>query len=223
MGLADRDYMRERRQEDRHFTPPEQSMRSTLWTVLFWVALTFLVYKAVVWWQSRPTPPRQPVSSHVSPPPVLTPSTRQSHPQLTGNWDPNRTVPTSIPPPPVNEARTISKCVVNGVITYSDGACPHGVPTARLTIDSSRNVADALPSHQRQEPPPQAVIQPVAEAVPAENMSPDFASKRALCLQLDEAVNYVDARARQALPAHEQDRLAAERKRYRDEQFRLHC
>jgi hypothetical protein len=40
---------------------------------------------------------------------------------------------------------------------------------------------------------------------------------------LEEEITRIDQRARQPLPAQEQDWLAAKRKKARDEQFRLRC
>lgn len=227
MGLADRDYMRERRHGDRPFTPPEPSFRTTIGHVLVWVVIAFLTYKAVAWWQSRPSP-RQLAPSIAAPVPAQqppAPAPVRTHPGLTGNWDPNRPVPTYAPhPSPPAPAEVVTKCTVNGVTTYSNGPCPEGVNATRVTIHPTQNLADGLPASQRQAPvAPQAPqFQPDVQAS-AGGPPTEIQNRRVVCAELDAAIATIDARARQPLPGFEQDRLAAQRKSYRDEQFRIRC
>jgi hypothetical protein len=47
--------------------------------------------------------------------------------------------------------------------------------------------------------------------------------QRAACEYHAAAIRAIDARARQAISAWEQDELAARRKKHRDEEFRLRC
>ncbi len=58
MGLADRDYMNDRRPEVQGWERPwrETSLRSTLWMILTWVSVLFLLYKSFLWWEPQKTP-----------------------------------------------------------------------------------------------------------------------------------------------------------------------
>lgn len=54
------------------------------------------------------------------------------------------------------------------------------------------------------------------------NASPAVETK-GVCKQLDALVDRLDSLARQPLPASEQDRIRAERRSARDQQFRMRC
>jgi hypothetical protein len=226
MGLQDRDYMRGRHRGDnvRQFRPPEPTVRSTLWMILFWVFFTFLCYKAWNWWhlqQIAPPPAVTPMS--VSPRPASPP---KQHPNLTGNWDPARTMPTQLPPSPAQgvAVQTFTKCVVNGVTSYTDGECAPNAKRSHVTINPAENLADGLrvaaPVRAHPSEPPPQIVQhgPDVGALPNVHLE-----KKLLCEKYDEEIKHIDARARQPLPGSEQDRLAALRKKARDEQFRLRC
>jgi hypothetical protein len=118
----------------------------------------------------------------------------------------------------------VVKCVAKGVTTYAATAadCPSGAEVRLVRIDPQLNLADGL----RDAP---AVIRAGSTAAaPAPSVRTAAAAdsagdRKARCLAYDEEIKAIDAYARQPLPGHEQDRLAALRKRARDEQFRLRC
>lgn len=117
--------------------------------------------------------------------------------------------------------RRVTKCVVNGVTSYSDADCPSNARASTLTVDTADNLAAGLPHDvRRQVLAASAQTAPLVPPSVAIAGAPDI---RFLCTALDEKVKAIDAAARQALPAAEQDRLTAERKNARDQQFRLGC
>lgn len=239
MGLADRDYMRERarRREhgerrvrqlsDRPFTPPEPTVGSTLQYVFGFVALAYLCVKGFHWWADNHQPPPRPRAAISAPAPQVTPQEQAKRfPQLTGNWDPSRRVPTyeRIPAPPA--LTVVTKCVANGRVTFSDGPCEAGASVSHITVNGSRNVADAQPVS----PPPSTMVAPAQRLVAIEASpptaspeGPDPAARQAECAFHEQAIQSIDVRARQPLGPAEQDWLSAKRKEHRDAQFRLHC
>lgn len=131
MGLQDRDYMHERARADivelKLFRRPDPSVKLTLWIALFFLLFTLLCFKAWNWWQLRNSPPvtavSRPVHAPVSAPP-------KQYPNLTGNWDPNRSAPVySRQSKSQSTTETFTKCVVSGVV-------PAFVPTCRVSCAS---------------------------------------------------------------------------------------
>lgn len=224
MGLQDREYMRHRGRADiadlKLFRPPEPSVKSTLWIVLFFLLFTFLCFKAWNWWQLRKSPPVSAVSRPVRAPVPLPP---KQYPNLAGNWDPSRTAPVySQQSESQGTTQTFTKCVVNGVTSFTDGDCAPNATRSSVSVNPNANLADGLreaPALVIRRTAPQ-----VAQAVPAaESISNPHLEKKLLCNRYEEEIKQIDARARQPLPGSEQDWLAARRKRARDEQFRLRC
>ncbi|MCJ0765661.1 hypothetical protein [Variovorax terrae] len=220
MGLQDRDYVRERRWRDldarpRPFAPPEPTLQSTLQIILFWLAVGFVLWKAWGWWEARQPAKRQPPSTATVSRPAVPP--------------PRGPAALTYPSPTVPAApKVVTRCVVNGVTSYSDAGCASATaPATHLRIDPAQNLADGMrPEHraaalQSLQPRQQHVVQAAPQPVYA---YPDLAVQlKAVCQGLEEEISYIDARARQPQPAWEQDRLSARRKVARDEQFRLRC
>lgn len=237
MGIADRDYMRERhRKTSEHAgraAPPEPSATLTLWNILFFVAITFLGYKAAAWWDSTHTKSANRVAPTVSVrpaaatvPAALAVPAPQSHapagdPSLTGNWNPNRPMVPSSPTPTTAASTIVIKCVINGVTTYaeSESDCLARAKATVVTIDPQQNLSDGLANAPQiiQRPPPA----PQTDATPAA-IDPNE-QRKTLCHAYEEEIKRIDERARQPLSGQEQDWLALKRKKARDEQFRLHC
>lgn len=224
MGVADRDYMHSRRQ-DEHFTKhSEPSGTSTLKIVLFWLVIAFACYKAVTWWQQQRQAPKPVAAKPVPQQPTVTQPRTDA--RLTGNWDPAfAPAAPSQRSQPREQSRQVTKCTVNGSTTYSDGPCPVDAKAATVKIDRSQNIADSVRIAQAPlQPPPQQPPQQIAQAEQplAQAESPHLLKKQR-CEYLDEQIKRIDARARQPLSAGEQDWLAARRKEHRDEQFRIRC
>jgi hypothetical protein len=237
MGIADRDYMRERHREARAHPgrpgPPEPSATSTLWYILFFLSIAFLGYKAASWWDSthpkgpkRPAPhlaiaPAAPVAARGSPVPEPRQRIPGVNPNLTGSWDANRPMAPNAPAPTPAATTIVIKCVINGVTTYADSEsdCLARAKATVVTIHARQNLSDGLPSAPQiiQRPSPMAQLD-AAPTGPDPNIQ-----RQALCQSYEQEIKWMDERARQPLSGQEQDWLAAKRKKARDEQFRLHC
>jgi hypothetical protein len=237
MGIADRDYMRERhRKTSEHALrsgPPEPSATSTLWSILFFVALAFLGYKAAIRWDSThaKAPNRVAPIASVRPPASAVPAAialpaPQRHapavyPNLTGNWDPNRPMQPSTPAPQPAATTIVIKCVINGTTTYveSESDCLARAKATVVTIDPRQNLSDGLPNASQiiQRPSPGVQVNAAPAAVDLN------VQRKAFCRAYEEEIKQIDAHARQPLSGAEQDWWAAKRKKARDEQFRLHC
>jgi hypothetical protein len=222
MGLQDRDYMRERQRRDNRdlkvFSPPEPSTKLTLWIILFWVALTFACFKGWTWWQLRQTP-----AATVRSTSVFTPATipSKADPNLAGNWDRNRTAPAySAPAPLQGTVQAFTKCVSGGVTSYTDGECDRNAKKSIVLVNPAENLADGLRQPSRAPVPPPQIVHVDSDTEHSLNTQ---LQKKLLCEQYEEEIKRIDAMARQPLPGSEQDRLSAQRKKGRDQQFRLRC
>ena len=217
MGLADRDYMQERRRVGRTLPPPESSATSTLLLILALLAITYGGYKALTWWtiSHQPTPVT---------PLAPTPRTHQpaANPNQTNYGVPQSAMPTSaMPASPRAPGTFVIKCMVNGVTTYaaSESDCAANAKSTTVNIDRNQNLADGLPGAEQiiRRPSPSVQIDS-----PSAGIDPNI-QRRAACQAYEEEVKRIDERARQPLSGQEQDWLAAKRKNARDAQFRLHC
>jgi hypothetical protein len=234
---VDRDYMRERhRKTNKHAGrsgPPEPSATSTLWNILFFVAIAFLGYKAAGWWDSthakganrvapmvsvRPAAATVPAAPAVPAPQRRAPAVDAN---LTGNWNPNRPVAPSAPAPTTAATTIVIKCVINGVTTYaeSESDCVARAKATVVIIDPQQNLSDGLPNAAQiiQRPSPSVQVNAAPAAV-----DPNV-QRKAFCQAYEEEIKQIDAHARQPLSGAEQDWWAAKRKKARDEQFRLRC
>ena len=226
MGLADRDYMRERDRAYRPPGPPELTLFSALKYILVFVAITYWCVKGFYWW----TDSRRLPQLAVPPPTAVTQPTPEDqakrYPQLKGNWDPTRVAPTYQSVLQVPNTTTVSKCVRNGRVTFSDGPCEPGASASRVAVNGEQNIVDGMrmpaPSHA-----PTAPMRQVAAIESSPQLetpaAPDPAFLQAQCASHEQAIQAIDARARQPLSAGEQDWLSARRKEHRDAQFRLRC
>lgn len=144
------------------------------------------------------------------------------------------------PPPPqvtvarrvvnieTHETRTIYRCTVDGETTYSNEPCPR----ARV-VDTRPAVASyaATPVQRRASPPAvsesptpvRAAAVTVESPTPARAAEDGQAKRDARCKWLAAAIESIDAQARRALPASEQDRLRESRRKLVDEQYALKC
>ncbi|MGE0498948.1 MAG: hypothetical protein AB7I35_14580 [Ramlibacter sp.] len=225
MGFADRDYAHARQEGERVFSAPEPSALSTLWIILFWGVMALACYRAITWWQQGQQQPRTPppaASAQPAAPPSAPgraePAARQSPAQASRQLPP--TPPTAEQPDSVQPAQ-VTKCIVNGLTTYTDQPCPSNARAVAVNVNPAVNVVDRVPASPAALPLPEAIAQGTPPpAAPAE--APEQWKKR-VCAYHDDAIKWIDARARQPLSAWEQDDLAARRKKHRDEQYRLRC
>lgn len=223
MGLQDRDYLRARQRGEydnpKLFSPPEPSTKLTLWIILFWVAVIFACFKGWSWWELRQAPPAAAKATVVPTPAAVL----KAYPNLTGNWNPNKPAPPYSPSLP-STVQTFTKCIGSGVTSYTDGKCDPSAKSSRVTVNPGENLSDglrpAIPDRTRSAVAPPQVVQAGPAAEPSRN---PHLEKKLLCDQYEAEIKRIDTMARQPLAGSEQDRLATQRKKARDEQFRIRC
>lgn len=230
MGLEDRDYMRRAAppRSVRASGPPEPSAGLTLLMIIVFIGATYGAYAAWRWAQapevSAPVPVPTAPADQPAPPSTRTPWSQEqssSPPSARADDRGSRASEGRLAAPADGTVR-ITKCVVDGATTYSDGECPARASSSIVTVDKRQNLADGLPPSARSFAQPSAGAQPaVGDTAPS--VVDGNVQKKSLCLAYEAEIKAIDARARQPLPGWEQDRLAARRKAARDEQFRLRC
>lgn len=221
MGLPEQDYLHVRRDGDTNVLQFRPAPRKTSFAaVVLCLSVTLLLlYKAALWWQEKPSqknmsaPPSAVISVEL-PQEVESPSTSEPLAQK-ALTQPNQ--------PPA--AGTVSKCVVNGAVTYSDVACPK-----EATVGSVK-LLPAVPREGSQQPkamvPPPVMSQQSGTAlVPQPTLHTPIQTtpaNAAECKYLNELVKQIDLQALQPLTLQQQDLLREDRKKARDRQFFLGC
>ena len=212
MGLMDRDYMHEKRRQ-RPFSPPPERF-STLSKVLVFVVALFVLYKIADWKLTQ-----QAASLAAQPTPPAAPKAVQRPAEAP------TTVFPPVPPYQSTSSQTansqiVTKCVVNGKTSYGDSACPQGAVKTQVTTRADQNLMTAVrPVAVMQTE--EAVRHPAAVA--RSTPSPDAAAKKAECQALNAQIEHLDSMSRQPQSAQMQDWIKEERKKARDQQFRLSC
>lgn len=217
MALQDRDYMRDRRDVDKvlQFRPAPQKT-SVFTIILYVVAALYLLYQAALWWQNKLPSTKPAAASSVAVPSSGNlgsdvPRALEPQPQRTTQTQPNQ------PPAP----GTVSKCVLNGKVTYSDAACPKDAVVGSVKLPPPAPV-DAF-QQARTTPAPTAVLQQSEPQPTLHTPSQAAPAKSAECKYLDELVKQIDIRALQPQSLQQQDLLREDRKKARDRQFFLGC
>ena len=126
--------------------------------------------------------------------------------------------------PPVQHSQAqqaaINKCVVQGKVSYGDGACPVGAAGSGLIAKSNQNLMAAVTS---------PVITPAANTdrpspyAAQDNQAAGYAAKKAECAALDARITSLDSLARQPQSGQMQDWIRGERQKARDRQFGIRC
>ncbi|MBX3659824.1 MAG: hypothetical protein KF740_15430 [Ramlibacter sp.] len=225
MGFADRDHAQVPPDNERVFSTPEPSAFNTLWVLLFWGLMALASYRVIAWWQQDTQPPHTPpTATPTQPAPQLSAARSAEPPERQRPAQASRpampTAPTAEPPDNAPTGQ-VSKCVVNGVTSYTDQPCPSHARAVAVHVSPAVNVFDRVPTPQAAPPQPEAVAQ--GTPPPAAPSEPPELWKKRVCAYHDEAIRWIDARAREPLSAWEQDDLAARRRKHRDEQYRLRC
>lgn len=217
MAFEDREYMRDRIDGDKvlPFRPAPQ--KTSVFTIaLCVVAALYLLYHAALWWQSK-----QPSTKPTSAPSAAIP--KADTPDADAPRVPHGAVqsqPNQAPAP-----GTVSKCVLDGKVTYSDAACPKGAvvgsvklpPPVAVNVFEQQRAALAKAAALQQSdaaPEPQPTLHTPSQAAPA---------KSAECKYLNDLVRQIDIRALQPQSMQQQDVLREDRKKARDRQFFLGC
>lgn len=227
MGIADRDYMHERKEptfeKGRTFKSlgNKSDLRSKLWMILAWLLILILLYKSFLWWETighmnrksienvRVATPEDSVPIYHSDAPQVIKRQRQSPSVASEQFQPDR--------------RSVTKCIVNGKVMFTDNACPSGATASLVTVYTS-NVGTVQPSYTS--PPPAdaqiAALSPsVVQQTTVVNQGPS--AKEFECPFLTQQIERIDRLARQPQSGQFQDQLSAERKRVRSRQYVLGC
>ena len=228
MGLADRDYMRERRPRgDGLFTPrPSAGGTPALHIILVWLLMGLLLWMGSNWFLARhgdtqrlaaPSPAAQ------SQPEVKPPAQQAALP--TADRYPAKTQPSHQNIPAASNQQ-VTKCTAVGKTTYSDTPCPIGALATAVKITQAPPVP---PQPLRSAPsptqtpatwpqPPIVIVQ--APQTPVVDQS---AMRQLECKALDDDIKRLDSWARQPNSGQTQDLIRDRRKRARDRQFESHC
>lgn len=204
----DPDFMK-RDKADRPFGPaPEQPLMRWIATVLVLLALAYAGYRL---WESS--------SDRASPPKTTqdTPATSQPLPP------PQKSAPLQLaaPAPPAPGTRIVTKCVINGKTVYSDNACPQGTVGTQVITKADHNLMAGLtPAQMAAADRVQPAAPSMSTLAQLGNAIPDKASE---CAFINSEIKRLDALARQPQSGQMQDWITAERKKLRDQQFRIPC
>ena len=228
MGLADRDYMRERRPRgDGPFAPPPSAGGTpALHIILLWLLLGVVLWMGSNWFLARhgdtqrlaaPSPAAQ------SQPAVKAPEQQTALP--TADRYPAKTQPSRQNIPAASNQQVI-KCTAVGKTTYSDTPCPMGALATAVKITQAPPVP---PQPLRSAPPPTQTPthwpQPpiVIVQAPQPPMVDLSTMRQVECKALDEEIRHLDSWARQPNSGQTHDLIRDRRKRARDRQFEIHC
>ncbi|MFI5447795.1 hypothetical protein [Polaromonas sp. UC242_47] len=209
MGLMDRDYMHDKDRQ-RPFSPPPDRF-STLSKVFIFVILLFVIYKAADWKlnqraagiaSQKPVAPIATMPRPAEPPVPPSPQTPtyQNESDATSN------------------TRTVTKCVVNGKTTYGDNSCAHGAVTSQVTTRADHNLMVAA-----RPPTVTSTETTFSQEIVVTQSAPSIDNSKAQCEAIDAQIKGLDAMARQPHSGQMQDWIRGERKKLRDEQFRIPC
>lgn len=214
MGLMDRDYMREPDRKNPFSPPPEKSVLGWLVKVSVFVVLIYLGFKLATWLDvNRRSAFKQAIE-------VTTPEVKRIA-EPTSFQQP---VPQTIIYPPAQsssaEQAVITKCVVQGKVSYGDGACPVGAVASGVITKNNHNLVAAVKvpvvvQAPTQESPSQMIAQVNPGVV--------YAATKEECAALEERIKYLDSLARQPQTGQTQDWIRGERKKARDRQFSIRC
>lgn len=189
---------------DRPFSPPpESSVTTWLIKILIVIAIVYLGFRSVHWLENSRSP-----SKAVE---TVYPKAEQSPSKVTG-----------IPPAqslPV-ESNVITKCVVQGKVSYSDGGCPTGAITSKVATNANQNLMAAVKVPiAAQATNPEQPLPVTVQVIPAQS----YAAVKAECAELEAHIKYLDSMARQPQSGQTQDWIREERKKARDRQVRIPC
>lgn len=213
MGLMDRDYMTD---PDRHkrFRPPQKKpFTGWLVTLFVFVLIVYAGFKLANWLDSRKRPAVK-QTIEVSVPEVQ---------RQTQSVVPPQTAARAIVYPPIQsipaEQSVVTKCVVQGKVSYGDGACPAGAVTSTVTTKSNQNIMAAVSV----QPNARAVTPEQRPIAPQVNPDVSYTAGKAECLALEAQIKSLDSMSRQPQGAQMQDWIREERKKARDRQARIPC
>jgi hypothetical protein len=221
MGLSDRDYMQRQHVEvfDNKKSSQNHRFRSTLWTVLIWLTALFLLYKSFLWLESYKQSRKElnPGIELRAPEKAPLTNSRNLVPSPGGRSQPDSSTGSEASNP---DTRTVTKCLLNGHVIFTDGKCPSGSSNSTVTVNTAKVGTVAPPAFVSA--PPQ-VQQPAVRPQAAVETSNAATVHEAECNLLKQEIDQIDALTRQPLSGRYQDDLRARREKVRSKQFALHC
>lgn len=224
MGLSDRDYMNERRPpEVQRWSQQPSLLRSNLWMILTWVSVLFLLYKSFLWWETQSKPVKAIIPSiEVSvpqPAPVVAKPIYQLPPP-----QPITQGATASPAQAHSGNRSVTKCMVNGQVIFTDRDCPTGAKETSVTVNTT-NMGTVAPQVQQPSPVPvqQRNVVTTTTTYTTNGAAANVSGRAGECAYLDIRIKQIDSEARQPLSGQAQDGLTAERTKVRSRQYELHC
>ena len=251
MGLADRDYMRERRRRDlnelmadtdRPFMPSRGG--ASLFVILaFWMFVAGALYGGYKWFQSKPSdrPVRGESMRSLESPPARD-AARQAPPaKATAAGDdrslasptPNHVVRREPPLAPPEAMTTNPQVSTTGSTIYLCKAYSGGTFWSQVHCGQQQALIDSIASVPAGIPFDQQVVlaqqhrrelaQTVYAAPAPMHGSQAAVSNKGECQALDRRVDELDAMARQPQSPGTQDWIAGERRKARDRQFAIRC
>jgi hypothetical protein len=190
--------------------------------ILTWVSVLYLLYKSFLWWETQ----RKPVKA-------IIPSVEVSVPQPAPVEIKQVYQPPSQPiqqgantrPAPVHSGdRTVTKCMVNGQVIFTDRDCPNGAKESSVTVNTA-NVGTVAPRDQETAPEPgqQRNVVTTTTTYTTNGAAANASGRAAECSYLGIRIKQIDSQARQPLSGQAQDGLSAEKARLRSKQYELHC
>lgn len=227
MGLADRDYMRDRardgeRRSARIFkNSTESSATSILWMVLTWMSIFFLLFKAFSWWEANRTVParhtvieqrRNPPAAESNATSVRTPQPSSLRPGSPASFEPYQEA---------TEDFSVAKCVGRTGTSYSDGPCPAGTAATRVAAGTQTNISDGLTRRTTREQSQSPVVVTTSADLPLPSIEPS--NLLAQCKSLTEELNRFDVIARQPLSGAMQDWIRDQQRALQSRKFALKC
>lgn len=208
------------------FSRPATSRQDVLWMVLVWVAVAFVLYEGFVWFQdwraTQVAAPKIPFGEAGEPIPraqVRAPTTLPPAPRSESRSE-------NAAPPGASGKRSITKCILNGSVSFTDGKCPTGAKLSEITVDVS-DLGTVAPRPRQIDPP--LASQNVQNVFPQQQpqqsvMIPDKAQmKAAECPSLKYAIEQIDAATRQPLSIQRQEFYKEERRKLRQREYDLGC
>lgn len=224
MGLADRDYKKksqrkiDAKSKSIFSSPKESSATSTLYMVLVWLAIFFVLFKVFRSWEEsqklQMRPPLQGSSHRERQAPPALPQQSHQPPELQENGG---TIPSHAP--------AVTKCTTRNGTTYTDAPCAADAKSTSVRIQLDVNVSDAPVRHSlaavRASPavPYTASSSPSSVATAVES----YDARLVECEALTGELHHWDERARQPLSGQMQDWIRDKQRSLRARKFELRC
>jgi hypothetical protein len=187
--------------------------------ILTWVSILFLLYIAFLWWEIQKKPPKPLIPSVEIAAPIALPTESDRATPPTRSQPVQQSAGTA--PVTRSDYRTVTKCMVNGQVIFTDRDCPTGSKSSSVTVNTA-NVGTVAPQAVEPATTPRRK-QSVVSNISSEGAVGNPSTRNAECGYLDEQIKLIDALARQPQSGQSQDALSSQRKRFRSRQYELHC